>query len=102
MRYLYPFAAVRSAVVSIFPNQFIRRLAISALLTGFDVSVLLAVLPTIREASKYVPWLATVFAVLVFGLIATLTRTWFLTFRDRDLEAISSSQPHQPVERRVS
>jgi heme/copper-type cytochrome/quinol oxidase subunit 4 len=77
-------------------------LAISALLTGFDVSVLLAVLPTIREASKYVPWLATVFAVLVFGLIATLARTWFLTFRDRDLEAISSSQPHQPVERRVS
>jgi hypothetical protein len=102
MRYRYSFAVVRSAVFSIFSNQFIRRFAISALLTGFDGSVLLAVLPTAREASKYVPWLATVFAVLVLGIVATLARTWFLTFRERNVEAIPSSQPHQNVERRVS
>jgi hypothetical protein len=102
MRYRFSFAVVRSAVVTTFPNQFARRFAISALLTGFDGSVLVAVLPTAREASKYVPWLAAVFAVLALGLIATLARTWFLTFRERNLGAVPSSQPHQHVERRVS
>jgi hypothetical protein len=101
MRYRYSFAVVRSAVVSIFSNQFIRRFAISVLLTGFDGSVLLAVLPTARAASEYVPWLATVYAVLVLGLTATLARTWILTFRGRNLEAIPPSQPHQHAERRV-
>lgn len=81
MRYPSPFAVVGSAVVSILTNQFARRLTISVLLTGFDGSVLFAVLPIIGEAAKVAPGLAIVFAVLVIGLAATLTRTWFLTFR---------------------
>ena len=102
MRYPYPFTVVRSAVVSILTNQFARRLTISVLLTGFDGSVLLAVLPTVREASEYIPGLATGFAVLVFGLVVTLVRTWFLTFRDRTPQAIPATQPHRHIERKVS
>jgi hypothetical protein len=101
MRYPYPFAVVRSAVVSILTNQFARRLTISVLLTGFDGSVFFAVLPTMSEASKYIPGLAMVFAVLVVGLAATLTRTWFLTFRDRNLEAVPAAHTHWHEEGRV-
>jgi hypothetical protein len=83
MHYSYPFAVVRSAVASIPTNQFARRLMISILLSGFDGSVLLTVLPTIREASEKIPGLAMVFAVLVVGLVVTLVRTWLIAFRAR-------------------
>jgi hypothetical protein len=81
-----PIAAVRSAVVSTLTNQFVRRLAISLVLTGFDGSVLAATLPAVYAASAYLPWLAIGFACLIFGLLATLARVWFLTFRYRRLE----------------
>ena len=81
MRNSPPLAAVRSAVVSTFANQFIRRFAIAALLTGFDCSVLetsgLAVFDAVHEA----PWLALAFVFAAFGLFLTLGRMWFLTFR---------------------
>lgn len=101
MRNSYAFAAVRSAVVDLFTNEFFRRLTTSVLLTGFNGSVLFAVLPTIREASKDIPWLTTVFTVLVFGLIATLARTWYLTFRHRNLKRIPITQDIELLKRRA-
>lgn len=102
MRYTHPFAVVRSAVVNALTTPFARRLAISALLTGFDGSVLFAVLPTIGQASKYIPGLAIVFAFLVVGLAATLARTWILAFRTRNLEAVSATQVLTQEERKIS
>ena len=101
MRYTSPFTVVRSAVVSVLTNQFARRLTISVLLTGFDGSVIFAVLPTISEAAKHNPGLAAVFAVLGIGLAATLSRTWFLTFRDRSIETVPATLTHWHEERRV-
>ncbi len=81
-----PLAAVRSAVVSTFANQFIRRFAIAALLTGFDGSVLvtsgLAVFGAFHEA----PWLALAFVFAAVGLLLTLGRIWFLTFGQAHLD----------------
>ncbi len=86
MQIPHPIAAVRAAVVSTFTNQFLRRLAISLILTGFDGSVVAATLPVVSAASAYLPWLAIGFTCLIFGLLATLARVWFLTFKFRRLE----------------
>jgi hypothetical protein len=82
----HPVTAVRSAVVSTFTNQFVPRLAISLILTGLDGSVLAATLPVVYAASASLPWLLIGFTCLIFGLLATLARVWFLTFRYRRLE----------------
>jgi hypothetical protein len=70
-------------------------------MTGFDGSVLFAVLRSISEASKYIPGLAMVFVVLVIGLVVTLARMWFLTFRHTNPEAVTASQTHWHEERRI-
>jgi hypothetical protein len=59
-----PITAARAAIVPTFSKQFILRFAISLLLTSA---------PILRAA----------FAILILGLIASLARMWFLTFRDR-------------------
>jgi len=74
-------AAVRSAVVSIFTNQFIWKLAISASLTGFDASVLVTAAQAVYEVRKDLPWMAIGFVFTAIALLVTLGRIWFLTFR---------------------
>jgi hypothetical protein len=81
MRDSYPVAAVRAAAVSTFTNQYVRRLLVALLLTGFDGSVLLTAGRDVYEAASLMPWL--VFGVLVVGLLFTLGRVWLLTFRVR-------------------
>jgi hypothetical protein len=82
MRNSPPLAAVRSAVVSTFANQFIRRFAIAALLAGFDGSVLVTSGLVVLDAVHEAPWLALAFVFAAFGLLLTLGRIWFLTFRE--------------------
>jgi hypothetical protein len=74
-------AAVRSAVVSIFTNQFIWKFALSALLTGFDGSVLVTAGQAVYEVRNDLPWLAIGFVFTAIALLVTLGRIWFLTFR---------------------
>ena len=81
MRNSAPLAAVRSAVGSTFANQFIRRFAIAALLTGFDGSVLVTSGLAVFDAFHEAPWLALAFVFAAVGLLLTLGRIWFLTFR---------------------
>jgi hypothetical protein len=81
MRNTAPLAAVRSAVVSTFANQFIRRFVISALLTGFDGSVLITSGQAVFDAYNEAPWLMVAYVVAALGLLLTLGRAWFLTFR---------------------
>jgi hypothetical protein len=61
MRNSDPVAAVRSAVVSTFTNQFIRNVAIFALFTGFDGSVLITSGQAVYDARNDAPWLAVAF-----------------------------------------
>jgi hypothetical protein len=86
MRNSEPLAAVRSAVVSTFTNQFIRRFAISALLTGFDGSVLITSGQAVFDAFNEAPWLTVVFVLAAFGLLLTLGRIGFLTFRQARID----------------
>jgi hypothetical protein len=83
MRDSYPVAAVRAAATATFTNQYVRRLLVASLLTGFDGSVLLTAGGNVYEAASLMPWLAFVFGVLVVGLLFTLGRVWLLTFRVR-------------------
>ena len=64
-------------------NQFIRRFAASILLTGVNAGVILTFSPSVFSDSFNAPILRTAFAILILGLIASLARMWFLTFRDR-------------------
>jgi hypothetical protein len=97
MRNSAPFTAVRSAVVSTFANQFTRRFAIAALLTGFDGSVLVTSGQAVFDAFNEAPWLTIAFAFAAFGLLLTLGRIWFLTLR----VARFSGRPNMnPEERR--
>jgi hypothetical protein len=99
MRNSYPVTAVRTAAVSALTNQFVRRLFASVLLTGFDGSVLLTVGRNVYEAASLMPWLASVFVVLVSGLLVTLSHLWLLTFRARrSLRALNHNL--NPEERR--
>lgn len=77
-------AAARAVVAPTFSRQFIRRLAISLLLTGFDTSTLIVAGPSLYRSSLASPLVAATFAVLLFSLLASLARVWFLTFRTRN------------------
>jgi hypothetical protein len=83
MRDSHPVTAVRAAAVSTFTNQYVRRLLVAILLTGFDGSVLLTAGRNVYEAATLMLWLAFVFGVLVVGLLFTLGRVWLLTSRVR-------------------
>jgi len=78
-----PIPAARAAFVTTLSNQFICRFAISLLLTGVDIEVVLAFAPSVFTTILNSPILRAAFAILVLGLIASLARMWFLTFRDR-------------------
>ena len=91
MRNPYPVTVVRTAAVSTFTNQYVRRLLVSILLTGFDGSVLLTAGRNVYEVASLIPWLAFVFVVLVSGLLFTLGHVWLLTFRAR--RSLRSPQP---------
>jgi hypothetical protein len=85
-------AAVRSAAVSTLTNQFIRRFAISALLTGFDGSVLIASGRAVFDAFNETPWLTVAFVFAAVGLLLTLGRIWFLTFRQARLAVLNPNR----------
>jgi hypothetical protein len=78
-----PITAARAAIVPTFPKQFILRFAISLLLTSADADVILTFAPSVFSAIVNAPILRAAFAILILGLIASLARMWFLTFRDR-------------------
>jgi hypothetical protein len=81
MRNSHPADAVRSSVTSALTNPFTRSLMISMLMTGFDGSVLIVAGRYVLDAFNEVPWLAVAFCFAAIGLLLTLARIWFLTFR---------------------
>jgi hypothetical protein len=99
MRDSYPVTVARTAAVSTLTNQYVRRLLISILLTGFDGTVLLTTGRDVYEAASLMPWLAFVFTVLAVGLLLTLGHVWLLTFRARRPSAHLNHNPN-PEERR--
>lgn len=78
-----PITAARAAIVPMLSKQFILRFVISLLLTGADTDVVLTFAPSVFTALFNAPILRAAFAILILGLIASLARMWFLTFRDR-------------------
>ncbi|MGA3374024.1 MAG: hypothetical protein ABSC48_19980 [Terracidiphilus sp.] len=78
-----PITAARAAIVPMFSKQFILRFAISLLLTGVDADVVLTFASSVFRALFNAPILRASFAILILGLIASLARMWFLTFKDR-------------------
>ena len=93
MRDSYPVTVARPTAVSTLTNQYVRRLLISILLTGFDGTVLLTTGRDVYEAASLMPWLAFVFAVLAVGLLLTLGHVWLLTFRARRSRRAPQPQP---------
>jgi hypothetical protein len=81
MRNSYSANPVRSAVTSALTNQFTRNPMISMLMTGFDGSVLIVAGRCVLDAFNEAPWLAVAFSFAAIGLLITLARIWFLTFR---------------------
>ena len=82
MRKTYPAFAVRSAVTSALTNQFTRNLMISILMTGFDGTVLITAGRNVLDAFNEAPWLAAALGSAAAGMLMTLGRMWFLTFRN--------------------
>jgi hypothetical protein len=80
---IHPITAARAAIVPTFSKQFILRFAISLLLTSADADVILTFAPSVFSALFNAPILRAAFAILILGLIVSLARMWFLTFRDR-------------------
>lgn len=78
-----PATAARAAVVPMFSKKFILRFAISLMITGLDADFVLTFAPSVFTALLKAPILRAAFAILILGLIASLARMWFLTFRDR-------------------
>jgi hypothetical protein len=78
-----PIAAARAAIVPMFSKHFILRFAISLLLTGVDAEVVLTFVPSVFTSLLHAPILRAALAILILGLIVSLARMWFLTFRDR-------------------
>src|ERR1039457_4370338 len=83
-----PITAARAAIVPTFSKQFILRFAISLLLTSADADVILTFAPFVFSALFNAPILRAALAILILGLIASLARMWFLTFRDRPQSTI--------------
>ncbi len=77
-------AVARVVVAPTVSRRFIRRFVVSLLLTGFDASTLVVAGPSAYRSSLASPLVAVTFAVLIFGLLASLARVWFLTFRTRN------------------
>lgn len=77
-------AAARVVVAPTVSRRFIRWFVVSLLLTGFDASTLIVAGPSAYRSSLASPLVAATFAVLIFGLLASLARVWFLTFRTRN------------------
>jgi len=80
---IHPITAVRATIVPTVSRQFILRFVISLLLTSADADVILTFAPSVFSALFNAPILRAAFAILILGLIVSLARTWFLTFRDR-------------------
>ena len=78
-----PITAARAAIVPTFSKQFILRFSLSLLFTSADADVILTFTPTAFSALFNAPILRAAFAILILGLIVSLARMWFLTFRDR-------------------
>jgi hypothetical protein len=78
-----PTSSARAAIVPMFSKQFILRFAISLLLTGVDADLVLTFASSLFTSLLHAPILRAAFAILLFGLIVSLARMWFLTFRDR-------------------
>jgi hypothetical protein len=78
-----PITTVRAAIVPTFSMQFILRFAFSLLLTSADADVILTFAPSLFSVLFNARILRAAFAILILGLIASLARMWFLTFRDR-------------------
>jgi uncharacterized membrane protein len=78
-----PITAARAAIVPTFSRQFILRFAISLLLTSADADVILTFAPSVISALFNAPMLRAAFAMMILGLIASLARMWFLTFKGR-------------------
>ena len=78
-----PITAARAAIVPMLSKQFILRFVISLLLTGVDADVVLTFAPSVFTVLFNAPILRAAFAILILGLIVSLVRMWFLTFRDR-------------------
>jgi len=77
----YSVFPVRSAATSALTNQFTRNLMISILMTGFDGSVVITAGRSVLDAFDEAPWLAVAFGLAATGLVVTLGRMWYLTFR---------------------
>jgi len=77
-----PLATAHAVVVFTSSNRFARRLVVSILLTGCDVVTILITGPSAYSNSAGVPVLRATFILLFFGMLASLSHVWFLTFRD--------------------
>jgi len=55
----------------------------SLLLTGVDADVVLTFASSVSTSLLHAPVLRAAFAIMILGLIVSLVRMWFLTFRDR-------------------
>ena len=75
--------AARAAIVPTFSRQFILRFAISLLLTSADADVILTFAPSVFSALFNAPIRRAAFAILILGMIVSLVRMWFLTFKGR-------------------
>ena len=80
-----PVSAAQAVIASTFSNRFARRLVVSILLTGCDVVTILITGPSAYSNSAGVPVLRATFILLFFGMLASLSHVWFLTFRDHRL-----------------
>ena len=77
-----PLATAHAVVAFTYSNRFARRLVVSILLTGCDVVTILIAGPSAYSNSAGVPVLRATFVLLFFGMLASLSHVWFLTFRD--------------------
>jgi hypothetical protein len=78
-----PISSARAAIRPMFSKRFILRFAISLLLTGVDADVVLTIVPSVFTSLLHAPFLRAALAILILGLIVSLARMWFLTFKDR-------------------
>ena len=81
-----PLAAARSVANSILTNQFVRRLLLSILITGFDGSVLVTAGKEVLDLALEAPLITVVFLILSLLLLLTLARIWFLTLSEPSLQ----------------
>jgi hypothetical protein len=93
MRYPYSLAAVRSVAVSTLTNQFVRRLLLSIMITGFDGSVLITAGQAVLTVASEAPWMTAAFSTLSLLMLATLARIWFLTLTEPSPQPTDHPRP---------